>query len=336
MPGQLNQEEEDLLQSALTSAFGDVEVQQVSPISPTKGKEITSTSTAASPPPSESTPTAPISSTASSIEEKWKDEYEDNLKQWRRQSAEQRAKAEDVRRHWEEIRESELKEGKKSDLDLSGNPVGSGWERLSASVASSVVGHNTGSEEPSVADARDLVSGEGQGRKTKEQLETILPGEPLTTTSSPPEGSGHEAESSKHDKWEDVPSSMTSSYPSMSFPSDPHSPSSSHHHKLPPHRHEHDHDHRHHQGYAHAEERAVAGPGGPTFAIFDSSLSTKTRVLALFSSLAINVLLPFVNGVMLGFGEIFARNVVVGWFGWKRPGGVAASAGLGSTRSRRV
>jgi len=51
--------------------------------------------------------------------------------------------------------------------------------------------------------------------------------------------------------------------------------------------------------------------------IFDPNLPVKTRVFALFSSLAINMFLPFVNGVMLGFGEIFARNVIAPWIGWK-------------------
>ncbi|KAH6913047.1 hypothetical protein BKA70DRAFT_1261741 [Coprinopsis sp. MPI-PUGE-AT-0042] len=55
-----------------------------------------------------------------------------------------------------------------------------------------------------------------------------------------------------------------------------------------------------------------------TLAIFDETLSTRTRALALLSSLAINLALPFVNGVMLGFGEIFAKNVVMDWLGWKR------------------
>jgi Outer membrane protein TOM13 len=68
-----------------------------------------------------------------------------------------------------------------------------------------------------------------------------------------------------------------------------------------------------------------------TLAIFDSTLSTRTRVKALFSSLAINMLLPFVNGVMLGFGEIFAKNVIIGWLGWKVPGSdsVATTTGIG-------
>ena len=65
--------------------------------------------------------------------------------------------------------------------------------------------------------------------------------------------------------------------------------------------------------------------------MFDSSLSPKTRTLALLSSVAINVLLPFVNGVMLGFGEIFAKNLV-SWLGWKVPGTASAASSRGSGR----
>ncbi|PFH53072.1 hypothetical protein AMATHDRAFT_55442 [Amanita thiersii Skay4041] len=75
-------------------------------------------------------------------------------------------------------------------------------------------------------------------------------------------------------------------------------------------------------------------PPTATLAVFDSSLSTRTRVKALLSSLAINLLLPFVNGVMLGFGEIFAKNVLVGWFGWnRRP--IVSSLGLMSRRPKQ-
>jgi len=38
--------------------------------------------------------------------------------------------------------------------------------------------------------------------------------------------------------------------------------------------------------------------------------------MAFASSLAINLFLPFVNGVMLGFGEVFAKNLMLGWLGW--------------------
>ncbi|GJN87565.1 hypothetical protein Rhopal_000519-T1 [Rhodotorula paludigena] len=40
------------------------------------------------------------------------------------------------------------------------------------------------------------------------------------------------------------------------------------------------------------------------------------KIWAVIASLAINVGLPFVNGVMLGFGELFARNVIGVRLGW--------------------
>ena len=131
-------------------------------------------------------------------------------------------------------------------------------------------------------------------------------------------------------------SSLTSSFPSMSFPSDPHSPiSSTARRDLPPHHgqshshtaaHSHGHAHGHHHHH-HIEPQQTA-----TLSVFDSSLSPKTRTLALLSSVAINVLLPFVNGVMLGFGEIFAKNLV-GWLGWKVPGRASASTSRGPGRA---
>ena len=45
-------------------------------------------------------------------------------------------------------------------------------------------------------------------------------------------------------------------------------------------------------------------------AIFDSSLITQTRVIALLGSLTIDLFLLFVNGMMMGFSEIFAENVL--------------------------
>jgi Outer membrane protein TOM13 len=64
-----------------------------------------------------------------------------------------------------------------------------------------------------------------------------------------------------------------------------------------------------------------------TLAVFDDTLPVRSRFLALLSSLSINLFLPFVNGVMLGFGEIFAKTVIVGWFGWGPA--VATNVGLG-------
>jgi hypothetical protein len=106
-------------------------------------------------------------------------------------------------------------------------------------------------------------------------------------------------------KWVDVPS-LTSSFPSMSFP-------------------EHDEQTPLHDRYVAPQPAPVS----LTSAIFDTSLSRRTRLTAFFSSLAVNLLLPFVNGVMLGFGEIFAKNVLMDWLGWRlKPGSVATTVGI--------
>ncbi|KAF9525677.1 hypothetical protein CPB83DRAFT_909021 [Crepidotus variabilis] len=105
-------------------------------------------------------------------------------------------------------------------------------------------------------------------------------------------------------KWEDVDPSISSSFPSLSMDTPP-QPSQ-----------------------PRPESSGAHPPVSVTLSIFDTSLSTRTRVLAFVSSLAVNLCLPFVNGVMLGFGEIFAKNVVMGWLGWKVPGSVSSNVGL--------
>ncbi|KAF8071708.1 hypothetical protein FPV67DRAFT_1667182 [Lyophyllum atratum] len=183
-----------------------------------------------------------------------------------------------------------------------------GWEtvshkkdNLTESTAASEV-----SASPSPADSRDLVTGE-----TNRQLTA-----PAATSTSTLPAAGIPRNHSQTDtagvsqKWEEIQSSVTSSFPSMSYPERTETPSPS-------------------------REPAPSPPAplSATLAIFDSTLSTRTRVTALFSSLAINLLLPFVNGVMLGFGEIFAKNVVLDWFGWKPtgPGHVAATTGISAS-----
>jgi Outer membrane protein TOM13 len=113
-------------------------------------------------------------------------------------------------------------------------------------------------------------------------------------------------------KWEDVPS-VTSSFPSMSFPEHDEQASPRDHHVAP-----------------------QPSPVSLTSAIFDTSLSRRTRLTAFFSSLAVNLLLPFVNGVMLGFGEIFAKNVLMDWLAHLKPRSVATAVGIrGSNREQR-
>lgn len=51
----------------------------------------------------------------------------------------------------------------------------------------------------------------------------------------------------------------------------------------------------------------------PTLALFK-----RTSVRAVLAAVAVNLLIPFVNGIALGFGEIFGREVLVGYFGFGR------------------
>lgn len=61
---------------------------------------------------------------------------------------------------------------------------------------------------------------------------------------------------------------------------------------------------------------AYAPSGSLTLAAFSPGPMSWTRRLSLVTaSLAINLGLPFLNGVMLGFGEIFARAVLAPWIG---------------------
>ncbi|KAI0956008.1 hypothetical protein AcV7_006524 [Taiwanofungus camphoratus] len=330
MAEHLNPEEEGLLQSALSTAFTPAPLPRQSAL-PEQSPE----AAVASPAPQPAPAPDPSVSTAEfeSAEAVWRAEYEAHVAEWRERSAEQRQKAEEERARWETIRAREREDASlKASVSSHARSEG-GWESLSGPPASGT--------SPSPADARDMVSGEGQGRHSKEYLEAVLPGAP-SSSSTPPDAHAHERttsepESSRHDKWEDIPSSLASSYPSLSFPSDPHSPSTdpqAHRHR-PTGGHPHVHHTAHGHGHAHhvKEDRA----GSTTLSVFDASLSPKTRALALLSSLAINVLLPFVNGVMLGFGEIFAKNVVVRWFGWKPagPGRTAAGVGLRGTEGTR-
>ncbi|OBZ72446.1 hypothetical protein A0H81_07854 [Grifola frondosa] len=335
MAENLNSEEEALLHSALSTAFEPAPLprQSVTPQQPPSAVAAEPSPTA----PSSTEPdTTASSSEAQSVEKDWKEEYEFHLAEWKQRSAEQRQKAEEERAKWEAIRAKEKAEGKEPSPLLRSD---SGWEALSGSATATA-----SVASPSHVDARDLVSGETEGGHSLEFVEAVHPGEASSRTPPPPDSGtqehNSEPESSKHEKWDDMASSLTSSYPSMSFPSDPHSPTSSarhdlsdnhaHDHRHRDHHHAHEHDHAHPHSHAHAlAHDAASASGTATLSVFDTSLSSKTRALALLSSVAINVLLPFVNGVMLGFGEIFAKNIVVRWLGWKIPGTASAATGRG-------
>lgn len=223
-------------------------------------------------------------------EEEWKAQYDEYVASWKAQSAEARDKAEKERQKWEEIRAAERAAGGSQADSLAAS---SAWEQVSQQQA-----HPTqpAPASPSPADVRDLVAGEFEKQWHATSQAAGRPSQPTEDDSQ---------------KWENVPSDLTSSYPSMTFP-ELHTDASS------PARRE-------------VQVRSV------TMDVFDSSLPPRSRAVALASALAINLFLPFVNGVMLGFGEIFAKNVVFKWFGWapSAPGSTAASAGLRTQPYRR-
>lgn len=287
--------------------------------------------------PSVEPPTTSVESTSEVAgEDIWKEEYEEQVKAWRNQSAEAREKAEKVREQWEIKRAAEREEAAKRKAAgfpepepevIPGPQAGS----VSESMASSAVlvpsekeeavktEENTTVEDPapspSPADVRNLVTGEPQGRVRSFAFDcSLLAYEGVilqvasSTISQPDTIDGSQ-------KWEEV-NSPTTSYPSMSFPEQSATPPL-----------ESDRD-NHRQTHS----QPTSAPRTATLSVFDTSLSPRMRMKAFASSLAINLLLPFVNGVMLGFGEIFAKNFVLGWLGW---GATATNVGISQRRSGR-
>ncbi|KAG8831811.1 hypothetical protein FRC20_008069, partial [Serendipita sp. 405] len=236
-------------------------------------------------------------------DDSWKKEYDERLHHWKAENAARREQSEKTRTEWEQRRSSK---------DFEGTYV-------TPSVA-------TSSMASSYVDARDLVSGEGEGGHGKEALD-VLPASAKGQRQRFSAASGSGEDNSQG--WENVPSeSLTSSYPSINFPNIDEKTGRS--------------TGGQHQDAAQRRDGGdrrppTAGftlppvaPPSVTLSIFDSTLSTRARFLALASSLAINLVLPFINGVMLGFGEIAAKSLF-GWGGWRD---VASGLGLRSAGSR--
>ncbi|KAF5371820.1 hypothetical protein D9615_009552 [Tricholomella constricta] len=310
-----NNETEDILQAVLSQAFSPP---------PSRRQSLRATSTEAESSSNEavessSEPLQESSISSGSTDDSWKAEYESQVEAWRAQSSEAREKAEKERERWEALRNAEREEAERRKAmgivdervpEPAGQEHDAGWETVShktdpRTTVSSAVSERSPSPIPS--DSPDIVTGEPEHQITEPPTasEATEPSTEITRTHSQAD-TGDESQ-----KWEDIRSSVTSSFPSMSYPERMETPSPLRQHLVPP----------------------APAPLSATLAIFDSTLSPRTRVTALFSSLAINMLLPFVNGVMLGFGEIFAKNVVMGWFGWKPagPGYVATTTGIGAS-----
>lgn len=108
---------------------------------------------------------APHEGTSSgSPDDSWKVEYEEQVKIWRAQSSAAREKAEKERKRWEEIRASEKDDAARPDASVTVVKEGheAGWETVSNTQNSdSTV---SVSHSPSLADSRDLVTGESQSQ----------------------------------------------------------------------------------------------------------------------------------------------------------------------------
>ena len=82
-------------------------------------------------------------------------------------------------------------------------------------------------------------------------------------------------------------------------------------------------------GHSHAVSTQATRPAQPpslTLALFTAP--RHITVARVFAVLGINLVLPFINGVMLGFGEIFAREVVLVGRGLYRDSGWRGLLGL--------
>jgi len=256
--------------------------------------------------------------------EAWKDDYEKYLQHWQAESAVARQKAEETREIWEKRRAEEKKAGKERNDD---------WETYVTPSTTpppekEPIHHRSTT---CAADGRDFVPGaEAEKGSGKETIESMLPSieqpnppYPSSLNAQPRAKGSSPGSDREKSEWTQInPRSVESSFPDISFPSRPSSP----------------HQHQSHSVSKDTDSKAnLPHPPSATLTIFDGTLSTRTRILALSSALAINFLLPFVNGVMLGFGEIFARNIVA-WIGWSPSRGArntATAIGIGAVGARR-
>ncbi|KZS94253.1 hypothetical protein SISNIDRAFT_549430 [Sistotremastrum niveocremeum HHB9708] len=263
-------------------------------------------------------------SSESGLDDSWREGYDSYVSQWRAESAIARKKAEENRAKWESVREQEAKQGKSRKDEWEDLVASRSSEQAPASKPAPAPAAAAGTDSPSVADTRGLTSGETPGGHGKERLEEVIPPPPGPTEPYPADMNEESPPASQHTRpadslatsqqWDNVQLSGSSSFPELSFPSRSRSPS--------PHR------------AAKAVPPPVVAPPSATLTVFNSSLPKRTRLLAVASAVAINFCLPFLNGVMLGFGEIFAKQLVH-WLGWKIPGGPATALGIRSGRSTR-
>ncbi|BEI88070.1 uncharacterized protein CcaverHIS019_0107880 [Cutaneotrichosporon cavernicola] len=269
--------------------------------------------------------------------EDWKPTYEANLAQWRAEADEARQKAEETRAKFEAEQAAEAQavkdEAKKAaDAKKAAEKEAAHHENLASALETSPAPATVPAHKRAVAEERD--------RKTREAWEMVKPkAEEAASSPSAPPSTAWEELSGTQSSIEDISASpvvpATGSYGSSrsggsSSPEKPKpkaagtkgdgkkedipfpagiTPTSQGVNQA--------------AGAAAVPEPANATPS-LTLSIFTApgGLTTK-RVLA---ALGINLLLPFINGIMLGLGEITAREFVrVGRLWWK---GERAIAGI--------
>ena len=294
---------------------------------------LSSSATSSSPPSSTAdsvpapTSAAPTEPTPDQSTSDWQSTYASHLSEWRAQSASARSKAELTRANWESIRAREETERRAFDQSPES------WDGLGDHITTSVAAANeVVSRALSDTHSHSLsLSASVTSLRLAEHPDNIQVQRVELEEHKQPEEGAEPAAQGKLDgsptqPWEHISSSPTSSYPSLSFPeaSVPQSPSHQHTLLVPT---------STVRAEAHPRQMADHNPTNvpPSIlpSIMNDRVAPRTRLSLVLSSLAINLLLPFINGVMLGFGEIFAKEVVIGWFGWKsRNGSTAAGLGL--------
>ncbi|KAI5116960.1 hypothetical protein M0805_001364 [Coniferiporia weirii] len=303
---------DDLLQSALSTAFTPVSIAPEPP------------SDAPIAPPNAAPAPAPEPAPSPPTSQEERNKWEEERRRWEEESAA-------IEQSWREQSAVERREAEERRARIAAERVATGetWEKLDQ-------------EQPPRGPPNPLFG--ISGSSSLPEAGPSAAGEPTGSSAHALEASqvsshvfSHATTPERVQPWEEVEGvlSMESSYPSLSFPeqSDSTSPDLPSRYRISTRA---TGDARAGSGRVPVSAAAAAAAAGAvappsaTLSIFDSRLPARARALALISSLSINFLLPFVNGVMLGFGEIFARSLA-SRFGWKVPGGAAAAVGIGAS-----
>ncbi len=141
-----------MLQAALNQSFSAPPRRASVPPSPA----VEAPSTLASNTADSENASAPESIVSAEEVESWKAEYDSQVQAWRAESAEAREKAEAERQRWETVRASQVQETPRHGAVS----AMSGWETVGSKNTSTAPSGSV--HTPSIADSRDLVSGEAQ------------------------------------------------------------------------------------------------------------------------------------------------------------------------------